>query len=42
MFKANSWEERFNSGLSPEVFKASIYTDYPSAKLFIESSDYQA
>ena len=42
MFKANSWEERHNSGISPEIFKAEIYKERHNMKLFVESSDYQA
>lgn len=42
MFKANSWQERHDSGISSEMFKATIYVDHPNAKLFVESSDYQA
>ena len=42
MFKANSCKERNDSGVSPEMFKATVYVDHPNAKLFVESSDYQA
>ena len=42
MFKANSWQERHDSGITSEMFKASIYADKPEMKLFVESSDYQA
>lgn len=42
MFKANSWQERHDSGISSEMFKATVYVDHPNAKLFVESSDYQA
>lgn len=42
MFKANSWQERHDSSISSEMFKATIYVDHPNAKLFVESSDYQA
>lgn len=42
MFKADSREERNNSGISPELMKASIYKADPNAILFIESDDYQA
>jgi hypothetical protein len=42
MFKANSWQERHDSGITSEMFKASVYADNPEMKLFVESSDYQA
>lgn len=41
MFNANSWEERNNSGISPELYKATFYKQN-SYMLFVESSDYQA
>ena len=42
MFNANSWKERYDSGISSEAFKATIYKERQTAKLFVESSDYQA
>ena len=42
MFKADSWQERHDSRISSEMFKATIYAERPNAKLFVESSDYQA
>lgn len=42
MFNANSWDERNNSGISSEQFKALIYKSLPNMILFIESDDYQA
>lgn len=42
MFKANSWKQRHDSGISPEKFKATVYAERQNARLFIESNDYQA
>lgn len=42
MFKADSTEERNNSGVSPWQMKAKVYADDNNALLFIESDDYQA
>ena len=42
MFDANSWEERNNSGISPEIFKGNFYKENGIYKLFVESNDYQA
>lgn len=41
-FPANSWEERNDSGISPELFKGTIYKKYDFFNLFVESNDYQA
>ena len=41
-FPANSWEERNASGISPELFKGTIYKKYDFFNLFVESNDYQA
>ncbi len=40
MFKANSWQERHDSRISPEMFKATVYNEHPNARLFVESNDY--
>ena len=42
MFKADSTEERNNSGVSPWQMKAKVYSEDNNAELFIESDDYQA
>lgn len=42
MFKADSWQERHDSGKTPELIKANAYKASPRYNLFIESSDYQA
>lgn len=42
MFNANSWEERNEKGISPELYKASYYKQHNEYKLFIESNDNQA
>ena len=42
MFKAQSWDERNESGISPEAMKGGYYKQAEWAKLFVESSDYQA
>lgn len=42
MFDAQTWEERYMKGVSPEEYKASIYKEKANYNLFIESNDYQA
>ena len=42
MFNAQSYEERSNSNISPEIMKGSLYKDDTDSLLFIESNDYQA
>lgn len=42
MFKAKSWDERNESGVSPEAMKGGYYKQAAWAKLFVESNDYQA
>ena len=42
MFKADSYKERYNSGVSSEYMKGTIYRDDNQSILFIESDDYQA
>ena len=42
MFNANSWDDRNNTGISSEQYKAQYYSTADWAKLFVESSDYQA
>lgn len=42
MFKAGSWVERNDSGVSAAVFKGEYYRDNDNYKLFIESDDDQA
>lgn len=42
MFNANSWEERMESGVTPEQYKAWNYKKNEQFMLMIESSDYQA
>lgn len=42
MFNANTWEERKNSGISPEMFKGAYYKSHDNYELFIESNDHQA
>lgn len=42
MFPAQTWGERFNSGISPAQFKSNIYKKRHNARLFIESEDAQA
>lgn len=42
MFNANSWEERKNTGISSELYKADFYKKNDKYKLFIESDDHQA
>lgn len=42
MFNANSWQERHDSGVSSEQFKSRVYIEHKNARLFVESSDYQA
>lgn len=42
MFNAQTWEQRANSGLSPEAYKADFYKQHDNYRLFVESSDYQA
>jgi len=42
MFKANTWEERNKSGISPEVYKGNFYKMNDNFKLFVESDDRQA
>lgn len=42
MFKANTWEERRRTGISPEVYKGEFYKNHENYELFIESSDHQA
>lgn len=42
MFNANSWDERNNTGVSGEQYKAQYYKTAEWAKLFVESSDYQS
>ena len=42
MFPANTWDERNNSRISSEEYKAKFYKEHSNYKLFVESSDYQA
>lgn len=42
MFNAGSWEERNNTGVLPEQFKAAVYKSVPYMMLFVESDDRQA
>lgn len=42
MFNADSWDERNNTRISSEQYKALYYSAADWAKLFVESSDYQA
>lgn len=42
MFKADSYKERYEAGVSPEYMKGTIYRDDKQSILFIESDDYQA
>ena len=42
MFPAQTWDERFKSGISPARFKSDIYRTRPDARLFIESEEWQA
>lgn len=42
MFKADSRDERNNSGISPAVMKAKIYGEDNDAVLFVESDEWQA
>ena len=42
MFNAQSWDERNESGISPEQLKALVYKANKNMILFIESNDYQA
>ena len=42
MFPAQTWDERFRSGISPARFKSDIYRMRPDARLFIESEEWQA
>lgn len=41
MFQAMSWDERNQSGISPDQFKANHYIK-SNARLFVESNDHQA
>ena len=41
-FNANSWEERNATGVTPEIYKASIYQNLDNFKLFVESDPKQA
>ena len=42
MFKANTWEERNASGITPEVYKGEFFKDNDRYSLFVESDDHQA
>ena len=42
MFNAQTWDERYRMGVSPEEYKADIYKKRDNYTLFIESNDYQA
>ena len=42
MFNAQTWDERFRSGISSEKYKADFYKSHPEYRLFVESDDYQA
>ena len=42
MFPAQTWDERYRSGISPAQFKSDIYGQRTWAKLYIESEDTQA
>jgi hypoxanthine phosphoribosyltransferase len=42
MFNANTWEERNESGITPDVYKGKFYKMNDYFKLFVESDDYQA
>lgn len=42
MFNADSWNDRNNTGISSEQYKAQYYKTADWAKLFVESSDYQS
>lgn len=42
MFNAQTWEERNNSGITPELLKGNYYKNDTNSILFIESNDFQA
>ena len=42
MFPANTWDERNNKNIMPEIYKANFYKSNDNYQLFVESSDYQA
>ena len=42
MFPAQSWNERHQSRIPSEQYKAAYYKQHVNYKLFVESSDYQA
>lgn len=42
MFNADSWQQRKDSGISPEMFKGEYYRTHDNYQLFVESNDHQA
>ena len=42
MFPANTWNERYMSGISPGRFKGDFYKNHDEYNLFVESEDWQA
>lgn len=42
MFDANTWEERYRSRVTPEMYKGLYYKNHDKYNLFVESDDRQA